>query len=722
MNHIAEDFAAAQRHWMAGDWPEAERLCRQVVDGSPGHAPALGLLSELCLRSGRHAEALSWATAALAIDSNQASTHATLGAIYAALGQRASARASLETALRLEPNLAPAHFALGALAEGEGAVASAEEHFAAAARLAPGDANALVRLGQVRYHQRKVDDAQRAFAEAAKVHPLVAWAHCGLGATYQAQGKLDEAMACYRQAIALDPALAQSHYNLGTVLRSLNRLEEAIACYQTALAHAPSLAEANSGLAAAYTLLVQPERAAAAGRRAVELAPNSAVAHAHLAGALQLQGDADGAIAELRRSVALNPADAAIHSNLLYALNFQADYDAPAVFAEHRAWAAAHAEALTAQAPPHANDRTPERRLRVGYVSSHFREHAVSFFSEPLLAAHDPAQVEVFCYADGRQRDATSERFRDRAHVWREIAGLSDAAVAERIREDRIDILVDLAGHIGGNRLLVFARRPAPVQVSYLGYQNTTGMSAIDYRLTDGHADPPGRGEAFYTEELLRLPNQFFCYRPPDASPQVNPLPASASGRITLASLNHINKLTSQAFATWARILSLVPDSRLLVLAYAGGQLETNLRTVMARHGVDGRRLEVVDKRPRYEYLRLHQRIDLALDTFPFNGHTTVCDALWMGVPSIMLEGDRYASRFGGVALRAVGLGELVARDVEEYVRLAVAWSGNLARLAELRQELRSSVQVSPLVDAAAFARDVEAAYRQMWRRWCAQD
>jgi protein O-GlcNAc transferase len=267
----------------------------------------------------------------------------------------------------------------------------------------------------------------------------------------------------------------------------------------------------------------------------------------------------------------------------------------------------------------------------------------------------------------------------------------------------------------------VFARKPAPVQVSYLGYQTTTGMSAIDYRLTDGHADPVGRGEAFYTEELARLPNLFFCYQPPDVSPQVNPLPASASGSITLASLNHINKLTPQAFETWARILSLVPDSRLLVLAYAGGRLETNLRDVMARHGVDGGRVEVVDKRPRYEYLRLHERIDLALDTFPFNGHTTVCDALWMGVPSIMLEGDRYASRFGGVALRAVGLGELVAHDVEEYVRLAVAWAGNLVRLAELRQEMRSSVQASPLVDAAGFAQDVEAAYRRMWRRWCAQ-
>ncbi len=353
-------------------------------------------------------------------------------------------------------------------------------------------------------------------------------------------------------------------------------------------------------------------------------------------------------------------------------------------------------------------------------MSANFRLHAVSFFIEPLVAAHDRQQFEIFLYSDVAAYDATTERYRAMDLQWRDIAGLPDEEVAQRIREDRIDILVDLAGHIGGNRLLTFAHKPAPVQVTYLGYQNTTGMSALDYRLTDAHADPPGQTDEYYSEQLIRLPGSFFCYQPPADAPDVNELPALSRGYVTFASLNHINKLTDEAFRAWARILKAVPDSRLLVLAYTAGELERHIRQLMAGQGVEAERVEVVDRRPHAEYMQLFAAADVALDTFPFNGHTTVCDALWMGVPSVMMEGDRYASRFGGSGLVTLGLQEWIARDADEYVAIAANMAGDLPRLAELRRTLRERLAASPLCDAAGFARKLEAAYRQMWNTWCA--
>ncbi len=266
----------------------------------------------------------------------------------------------------------------------------------------------------------------------------------------------------------------------------------------------------------------------------------------------------------------------------------------------------------------------------------------------------------------------------------------------------------------------MFARKPAPVQVTYLGYQNTTGMKAMDYRLTDAHADPPGVTDRWYTERLVRLPGAFFCYAPPDPSPPIEPLPAERSGGVTFASLNHIHKLTANNFRVWGQILARVPHSRLLVLAYAPGVLERNVRALLAEQGIDPGRVEIVNKRPRRDYLLLHREIDIALDTFPFNGHTTVCDALWMGVPSIMLEGDSYASRFGGSTLLGLGLGELIARSTDEYSELAVNLACDRVRLAELRRSLRERFQRSPLVDAPRFTAHVERAYRDMWRAWCA--
>ncbi len=456
-------------------------------------------------------------------------------------------------------------------------------------------------------------------------------------------------------------------------------------------------------------------------RRAIELDPKQAAPHKNLAQALHTQGQLDEALDEYRAAVALAPANDNVHSGLLYALNYHPSYNAATLLAEHKAWGARHADPLTAASAPHDNDRNPQRRLRVGYVSSHFCAHAVNFFVEPILAWHDHARCEVFCYSSVRRPDETTTRLQGYADQWRDIGRQDDATVASMIRRDRIDILVDLAGHIGGRRLMVFARKPAPVQITYIGYQNTTGMRAMDYRLTDAWSDPPGETDSYHTEKLVRLPHTFFCYLPSDDAPKFTPLPARDNGFVTFGSFNNFSKVTPGLLDTWAEILQAVPRSRLLLLAADTPRAREYVRGNFSRHGVSADRVEFFYRKPRVEYLEAIGRADIMLDTFPFNGHTTVCDTLWQGVTVVALAGSSYVSRFGSSALVSLGLEDCIAHSTAEYVRIATRLANDLGGLARERAELRDRMRRSPIVDAPQFTRELEAVYRQMWTEWCAR-
>jgi len=755
---LAEALQQAVDHHNAGRVREAEQMYRGILSAQPRNAQATYLLGLLALQVGKPQVALDIVSQAIRLEGGHPQFHATLGEALRGLNRTADAITSYRQALRLKPDFAEAHNNLGTLLESIGDAAAAEASYRAAIDCSSGSPSGYSdphhNLGNLCQQQGRRDEAVDAFRRAVELNPgntasrlslasvlqslgrsdaaiaefeavhrtssQTPQAHLALGAGLQGSGNYEAAVANYRRAIEIDPYYADAYYNLGTALHALERDAEAVDAYTEAIRHSPGMTLAWSNLANVLVGLVRPDQAACAARQAKLLQPRSGSVMGNLAAALQLQGDMPGAIDAYRQAAELSQSGAGNHSNLIYTLNFHPDYDDQKLFDEHLDWARRHAEPLTAAAAPHDNDRDPARRLKVGYVSAHFRHHAVAFFAEPLLLNHDPAQVELACYAAVAHPDETTERFRRRSDIWRNITKLEPAEIAEQIRGDQIDILVDLDGHIGGNRLLAFAHKPAPVQVTYLGYQNTTGMSAMDYRLTDAHADPPGVTDRWYAEKLVRLPRSFFCYAPPERSPEVNELPALRGEYITLASLNHIHKITPRALRTWAEILRRVPKSRLMILAYTPGVFEANVQAVLAEEGIDAGRVEVVNKRPRYEYLEMHGQIDLALDTFPFNGHTTVCDALWMGVPSIMLEGSRYASRFGGSTLLGVGLAELIAHSVEQYVELAVGLAQDTQRLAELRRTLRERLATSGLVDGPAFARDVEAAYRQMWQSWCA--
>jgi predicted O-linked N-acetylglucosamine transferase (SPINDLY family) len=474
----------------------------------------------------------------------------------------------------------------------------------------------------------------------------------------------------------------------------------------------------NLTLAIALVKTGRIAEATTTAKLATALSPESAIARANLAAILHHQRRLDEAITCFRSCVTANPSNARLHSDLLFTLNYHSETMAEDLYAEAARWWQWYGEPLSHEIRPHLNTRDPERRLRIGYVSPSFCDHVVATFIEPVLCFHNRQQFEVFCYSDVSRPDQTTACLQGYAHTWRNTVALSDADLTELVRRDSIDILVDLAGHTSNNRLGVFARKPAPLQVSYLEYPSTTGLKTIDYKLTDAIADPPVC-DRFYHEALLRLPGCGWCYQPPVEAPRPNALPALATGRITFGCLNNPAKITDVMLCLWAQILLSITGAR-LVLLYCGDLADRQtILGCFAERGVLPERIELVCKTPHQQYLHSYQRIDIGLDPFPYNGHTTTCDALWMGVPIATLSGTRHVSRVGESVLSAIGHRQLVARTPEEYVSIATSLARDLQRLRDLRSSLRNQTQHSALADGAALVKHMEAMYRDIWCGWC---
>ena len=540
----------------------------------------------------------------------------------------------------------------------------------------------------IQHHQAgRLQAAEQIYRRILAVAPNHADAIHLLGVLAHQAGQHETAIQYIRRAIGLNDRSAAFHVNLGVALKDLGRLDEAVAAY----------------------------------RRAVELKPDFAAAYSNLGHALMDQGKLDEAAACCRRAVELQPESAEMHSNLLYALIFSPGYDAQALLAEHRRWDERHAVPLARFIPPHRHDRTPDRRLKIGYVSPDFRDHCQALFTVPLFSAHDHENFEIICYADVMRPDGVTARLRSLADQWRNITGLSHERVADLIRQDGIDVLVDLTMHMARNRLLVFARKPAPVQTCWLAYPGTTGLAAIDYRITDPYLDPPDvqqvgnlPHEEPYSEESIRLPDTFWCYDPLDSPAAVNALPAAERGYVTFGCLNNFCKVNPRVLNIWAQVLKAVAGSRLTILADEGTPRRHALDR-LAAEGVGRERVTFVARQPRPQYLRQYQGIDIGLDTVPYNGHTTSLDSFWMGVPVVTLIGPTVVGRAGLSQLMNLGLPELIAASPEQYVQIVAELAGDLPRLSALRATLRERMRASPLMDAPRFARNIEAAYRAMW-------
>ena len=541
-----------------------------------------------------------------------------------------------------------------------------------------------------------------------------------LASNLMLQRRHHEAVALLERVTALQPESAEACYNLGGALNAIGQYERAARCFEKALDLRPDFAEALSSLGNVLSAAGRPDEAELSYRRSLGLRPDSAEAVYNLGNLLHLEGRLAEAIECYRRAFMLRPSFVTAHSNYVYALNFDSGYEPQRVFEEHLAWARSHAEPLRRFIPHHANEAVPGRRLRVGYVSPNFRNHAAAYFFEPVLACHDARQFQIFCYSDVLQADEYTARLRQCSGEWRECAHLTDEELAEQILGDRIDILVDLTGHTERNRLLVFARKPAPIQITWNGYANTTGMSAMDYRITDAFADPPGMTEHLHTEQLIRMPDIYMVFRPPPDSPAVNDLPAAQSGRLTFGSFNALSKLTPHVVQAWSRILLAVPGARLLLATLPAGQTRERVCGMFAAYGVDSARLELHGRLPLREFLALHHQADIALDPFPFSGTTTTCHSLWMGLPVVTLAGQSHVSRVGVSMLTNIGLKGMIANSVDDYVNIATRLADDPGKLRALRGGLRDRMLNSPLTDAERFTRHLEARFRQIWTGWCA--
>jgi predicted O-linked N-acetylglucosamine transferase (SPINDLY family) len=584
--------------------------------------------------------------------------------------------------------------------------------------LRPDDAAAYNNLGVTLDQAGRPDEAIAAYHRAVALEPGQAWTHANLGNAWNGQGRLDEALAAYQHALHLDPGLGEVHSNLGTVLQELGRTAEAVSAYQRALELKPDHPQAYHNLGCALHVAGRLDEAVAAFERAIQLDPGYAEPYNALGNVFKDQGRIDEALASFRTALERKPGFLAAASNLLYTLHFHPDADGPTLLAAHRLWASRYAEPLAVEIQPHPNNRDPDRGLRVGFVSPDFRDHPLARSLLPWFPHVDRRSIELVCYSDVRVADGGTERLRGQADTWRETRGLGDAELAALIRADAIDILVDLAQHTASNRLLVFARKPAPVQVTMLGMPGTTGLTTMDYRLTDHHLDPPGPSDGHYEERSIRLPRCYWCYEPREDAPTVGPLPAERRGFVTLGCLNQFAKVSRPALELWARILRSVPGARLLIHCQPGRHLEA-VRRLFDDAGVAPDRVEFVGRVPHAEYLTRYQDIDLGLDPFPYGGGVSTMDALWMGVPVITLAGRTAVGRAGASILANVGLPELIARTPEEYLARAVAWAQDRARLCQLRSGLRERMRASPIMDGRQYAAGMEAAFRKMWRSWC---
>jgi len=557
------------------------------------------------------------------------------------------------------------------------------------------DVDAWMYLSMIYAQTGPVGEFERCCRQAVSANPNVVNAHFNLGVALNAQSKVYDAIQSFRQAVTLKPDHILALFNLGTALQRVFLLDEALSCY----------------------LRVLDIKATPADHVPVDF---SATVHHYLANVLKAQGRMEEAIVHYRQALSLNPGITGAHSDMLLALN----YDPPnpeIVFDEHLKWGKrqAYAGPIVYQ---HRQSRAPDRPLRVGYLSPDLYLHAVTFFFEPLLANHDRSMIVPVCYSETMKPDAVTARLRSLSAQWRDISSMSDDQAASQIHADEIDILVDLAGHMGENRLTVFSRKAAPIQVSWLGYPNTTGLTTIDYRLTDALADPPGLTDRFYTERLFRLPRGFLCYRPTESAPAIGSLPSQTKGAITFGSFNNLSKITPGTIEVWSSILHAVPRSRLILKNASFTDIPTQQPYCQAfeKHGIGRDRLEFRGLNwALTDHQVVYNEIDIALDPFPYNGTTTTCEALWMGVPVITLAGKMHAGRVGVSILTQMELTDFIADSADDYVRIAVELANNPIRLSDLRSTLRQRMTASPLCDAKAFARAVEEAYRAMWRKWC---
>jgi protein O-GlcNAc transferase len=750
---VQQLLAKGREHHQAGRLAEAEAIYRQILTVDPNDAGALHLLGVMANQVGQPAASVELIARAVQIDASVAAYHGDLGIAYQtlgrldeavecyaralalrpdhvsalnnqgvalqSLGQPAAALASFERSLKLQPNSVETLTNVGITLRTLGRLDEAEVRLRRALKLRPQSPETLNALASVLLDRGQPEQAQEPARQAVGLDPAKAHLHDTLGAILRALGQFDEAVASHERALALAPGVAATWLNLAGALQDAARPGEAVRAYQQAITLVPDDAQALAVLGTLLQKLGRLDEAIEAFERAAALRPDDPGLYEHLGVALHLRSRMPEAILAMRRSLALAPDQPVLHSNLIFVLDL-IDANGEESGRERQRWNARFGQRWHTEPIEHRNAAEPERRLRMGYVSADFYQHSVAHAILPILRSHDRAQIEVVCYSGVTAPDETTAEARSLADAWRDVGNQSDDQLVEQIVADGIDILVDLSGHSNGNRLTVFGRKPAPVQVTAWGYATGTGLDAIDALLTDA-VMVPAEEHARFAEEVIDLPSAL-CFDPPRDVPPVGSLPAADAGIVTFGSFHRIARLTPEALDLWAQTVAGVPGARMLLKSPGLDEPATRARieAAFARHGMGSERLTILGETTRAQHLATYGQIDVHLDTIPQSGGVTTMEALMMGVPSVTLRGQTIAGRTTASFMTTLGLGELIGETPATYVAAAAGLAGDLGRLAQLRATLRDRLLASPIGDRARYTRAVEDAYRALWRRWCA--
>ena len=704
---------------MEWDKPEeAERNFRDALQYEEVQDEAYFGLGRALKKQGKLKEAEAAYRQSLAFNPDSASVHYNLGNVYKDMGRPNEAEIHYLQAVQIDPSISQAYYNLGNILFDSGRDKEAEKNFRRALEVKPDYAEALCNLGMILKRMRKVDEAENCFRKAIECNHEFADAFLNQGMIYFDKGCFNEAMAVYRQALKINPDFAEALVGLGATLKEMGHLDEAELNLRKALQIKPDYKEAHYNLGMTLKELGRLNESETSIRRALQISPDYAIGHCGLGDLFYNMGRMEEAEACFRQALRHKSDYVLAHSNLIFIMDMMPATDIVTLQEERRRWDAVHASHLLG-GQMYANYPDSNRRLRIGYVSGDFRRHSAAFVFGGMLVDFDRDQFEVIAYSNSIAEDALTRHFQQNVTHWRKIAGLPDEVVANMIAEDKIDILVDLSGHSAGNRLLVFARKPAPIQVTAWGYAHGTGMRAMDVFLTDPVSVPP-KEKRLYTEQIRYLPNvvgSFFQQEPPP----VNELPALSEKYLTFSSFNRLSKNSLESYRVWTEILQACPDSRMIFKTPALDAEDAKAKVLkhFTSSGIAQDRIILMGTTSREEHLIAFNQVDVALDPFPHGGGVSTLDSITMGVPVVTLNWPTLGGRVSSSILTTLGLTDWIAKSSEQYVEIALKKASDLRALSELRQRLRSIFTSSVIGDQAAYVRAVEREYRTLWREWC---
>ena len=744
---------------LKGEYEKAELICQDILKHNPEKHEALQLLGSICIKTNRPQPAIDYITRAtklypenyiyfynLAIAFSQVNhinksienylksielnnkcidSYNNLGLLYEQMGKLEKACEIYKEGINNNKNVPPEilislsnlYTNLGTALRKLGRAKEGIEYFQEAVKINPKNETAYNNMGNA---FQDIGDMQSAIdyqKNAIKIKPNYAEAYSNLGNALCESGQFDEAVEVINKAIELNPNFVGSYINMGLVYVFQAKASKAIQFFQKALAINPNIVLIHNNLAGLYVDQGLLNKAIYHCKKALKLDPESESAYSNMGVAFSRQGQIEKSIKNLKKATEINPKYYDAQSNYLFTINYDEKQSPAQIASEHFRWGNQFDHFHQSHTGDYNKDDL-DRPLNIGYVSPDFYQHSVAFFFEPVLEHHNKEKFNVFCYADNALLDNVSNRLQTMCYKWRTTCGVSDEQLVDLFIKDKIDILVDLTGHTAKNRLLAFARKPAPIQISYIGYPNTTGLKAIDYRITDDIADPPGEDDEYFTEKLIRLPGCFLCYKPPKDAPDPAPPAAIKNKYITFGSFNVPPKTNKTVISLWSKILKNVPGSRLILKSkgFACETVKKNFSEAFQLNGIDNNRISLISWIPSFqEHRAMYNKIDIALDTFPYNGTTTTCEALWMGTPVICLKGNRHAGRVGESLLSCLSLEDFICNDFHEYEQKAIQLANDIGFLSMIRKALRPIMASSPLCKAKEFTYRLERVYRKLW-------